>query len=1166
MPRMPSRPSTAIDTSAVDTRGDPSLSFARLDRPIEREQPVARRPDLPTPDRASDARSRRRRPRLVVEGGRHAIVAASLASTGGHLGMPEYPVQVSKVQAPPLREETLARDRLLEWLSVKIHRRAVLLVAEAGYGKTTLLADFSRRTRLRVLWFRLDRGDRDWVGFIAHLVAAVRIHVPEFGASTGALLRETATAAPPLETVLDTFLRELAGLPNEPWALVLDDFHLVDDSPEIRDILRELIARGPERMSIVFASRREPPIRLARLRALGEVAELGTNDLRFSSLETEQLFSETYEMPLEPSILQELSRRTEGWAASLQLVRSALNDRDPAQIRVFISSLSGAEGHLYEYLAEEVIGDLPEPLQQFLMRTSVLDTIDLVLGPVAADADLPRTRALIEDGERHGLFGKGGPNTRHVVRAHPLVRDFLRDRLARSIGEAGLRAIHVRVAHAAEEVDWRIASRHYLAAALQGDARRVLSSSIETILATGAYAVADELNASIDGGVGGAAGLVLASRVAQQRAATIEGLELAEQAWAVDPDATSVLLNLASARTLAGDIKGAIEASRALETASSLHHAEIGAALRGVLETSVSGDLSSAARSMEDLVTALRARDEPHYLGVGLLNLAHLMCAMAEPSRARTYAEEAISILFSTSAGVELVSARLSRAWALAIGGDINEARLEMDRAVASPSTGQGVEAVSEMAQIEALMGETERAWPLLHRVGPEAYAATDFGEELVHARALLRVRDGDLVGADDDVHQFRFGEFRSNVAFEARRHLTRGLVALLRGHPDSQTSIHVGTALARSQGARLWSTYGETLSALADLDRNPSSMILQTASTLPIVITMLAEALLPRMGELTPEAFARVVKEAEGTPWRWQALARDGLDSPTPSKRSASARLLSAIGAPEDVRVLRDAGRTLPGTEHARLAYALARRLAPRVYVEDLGKVRIRAGDRVIEGSEVRRKSLALLCLLLSKPRFASTREEVVDSLWPEHDPAAAINSLNQTVYFLRRTFEPEFVDDLSPGYVRQDGETIWLDDELVWCRSRVCLEIIRATRAVPTPDEALLLATEYRGQFALDFSYEEWAAPYRDALHAGYLRVIEHAIRSDLDTGHFERGAFLAERALEVDPEVEQVQAALVKLYRLSGAHAAAAEQYAHYATAMRELGVEPTPFVDL
>ena len=87
-------------------------------------------------------------------------------------------------------------------------------------------------------------------------------------------------------------------------------------------------------------------------------------------------------MRLEPAVLAELRRRTEGWAASLQLVRAALHDRDPGQVRAFISSLSGAEGHLYEYLAEEVVGELPDDLQQFLMRTSLLETVDLVLGPV----------------------------------------------------------------------------------------------------------------------------------------------------------------------------------------------------------------------------------------------------------------------------------------------------------------------------------------------------------------------------------------------------------------------------------------------------------------------------------------------------------------------------------------------------------------------------------------------------------------------------------------------------------------------------------------------------------------------------------------------------------------------------------------------------------------
>jgi DNA-binding SARP family transcriptional activator len=235
-------------------------------------------------------------------------------------------------------------------------------------------------------------------------------------------------------------------------------------------------------------------------------------------------------------------------------------------------------------------------------------------------------------------------------------------------------------------------------------------------------------------------------------------------------------------------------------------------------------------------------------------------------------------------------------------------------------------------------------------------------------------------------------------------------------------------------------------------------------------------------------------------------------------------------------------------------------------VLIEDLGRVRIVSGDRVVEGGEVRRKVLALLCLLVTRSRFTSTREEVIDSLWPDNDPQSALNSLNQTVYFLRRVFEPDYSDDTSPGYVGQDGETIWLDPDLVDSRSRRCLEIIRSMPGDPNPERAVVLATEYTGRFALDFAYEDWAGAYRDGLHAAYLRVIERAIRIDLDGGHFERGTFVAERASEIDPDAEEIQTALVRLYRLSGAHSAAAEQYAHYERSMRDLGLDATPFADL
>ncbi|MBF8290814.1 MAG: hypothetical protein HW391_1782 [Chloroflexi bacterium] len=464
----------------IDTGLDASVSFAPPEPPTR-----ARDPERP-------ARTGRRT-RIPVGPGRPAIVAPT-NGPGDALGqMTDYPVQISKVQAPPLREETLERPRLLDWLHVKIHRRVVLVLAEAGYGKTTLLADFGRRSRVRTLWFRLDRGDRDWVGFMAYLVAGLRIHLPEFAPVTQSLLRETGGTAPPREIVLDTFIRELGSLPPDPTALILDDLHIVDESVDVRLILRELLERAPERLTFVLISRKLPPVPLARLRALGEVAELRTSDLRFDDVETERLFRETYSLRLEPSIVAELSRRTEGWAASLQLVRAAIRDRSPSEIRAFVNSLNGAEGELYDYLAEEVVGELTEEMQHFLMRTSLLDIVDLVLGPVAAGITSDETRKAIAEGELLGLFSRAGPTTRDQVRAHPLVRDFLQARLRRSFEPPEIIAMHRAVAKAAEAIDWRIAGHHYVAAGDFDDARRVLATAIESILATGSYIAAEEL-------------------------------------------------------------------------------------------------------------------------------------------------------------------------------------------------------------------------------------------------------------------------------------------------------------------------------------------------------------------------------------------------------------------------------------------------------------------------------------------------------------------------------------------------------------------------------------------------------------------------------------------------------------------------------------------------
>jgi LuxR family maltose regulon positive regulatory protein len=165
------------------------------------------------------------------------------------------------------------------------------------------------------------------VGFLAHLVSAGREFDPDFAPRTAGILRSLEPGGPTREDAIETFLEELPAIATDGAALILDDFHLADEVADIRQIAREIVARGPERLSIVFASRRPPSVPVAKMRSLGELAEIGIADLRFSDSEMEQLFRETYGRPLEPDVLTELALRTEGWAASLTLVQAALRER-----------------------------------------------------------------------------------------------------------------------------------------------------------------------------------------------------------------------------------------------------------------------------------------------------------------------------------------------------------------------------------------------------------------------------------------------------------------------------------------------------------------------------------------------------------------------------------------------------------------------------------------------------------------------------------------------------------------------------------------------------------------------------------------------------------------------------------------------------------------------
>jgi LuxR family maltose regulon positive regulatory protein len=194
------------------------------------------------------------RPRRKTRRRRPVTDDTPISNANGLFG-PGFPVQLTKVQRPPLRTETLSRERLLDWLAARIQQRLVFISAEAGYGKTTLIADFARRTRVRIIWYRIDEQDRDWVAVLNYLVAAGRELDAGFAPTTAALLGDIGTGAASRERVVETFLRELKALGGTRTVLFLDDWHLVDGVADVRELMRQVVLQAPERMSFVFSSR-----------------------------------------------------------------------------------------------------------------------------------------------------------------------------------------------------------------------------------------------------------------------------------------------------------------------------------------------------------------------------------------------------------------------------------------------------------------------------------------------------------------------------------------------------------------------------------------------------------------------------------------------------------------------------------------------------------------------------------------------------------------------------------------------------------------------------------------------------------------------------------------------------------------------------------------------
>jgi DNA-binding SARP family transcriptional activator len=329
----------------------------------------------------------------------------------------ERPVISAKVRAP--RADALRRERLESRLAQIWSHRLGLIVAPAGSGKSTLASAFAATARFPVAWYRAETWDGEAVTFCRHLEAAL---AGPLGALPG-----------PWNSIEDV-ARGLDAWRGERALLVIDDLHSIEGTPA-EQALGRLLDYAPPSLAVLAASRTQPALNLPRLRVSGGLLEIGGDDLRFRSWEVEQLFRDHYSEPLPPVELAELARRTEGWAAGLQLFHLAIQGKAPDERRRLLAGLGGSSSLVSEYLTSNVLHELSHDLRSFLIETSVLGRLS---GPIC-DKFLERhdSQQLLAELERRQIFTQALGDNEH--RYHEVLRSHLEAVLADTRGESQLR-------------------------------------------------------------------------------------------------------------------------------------------------------------------------------------------------------------------------------------------------------------------------------------------------------------------------------------------------------------------------------------------------------------------------------------------------------------------------------------------------------------------------------------------------------------------------------------------------------------------------------------------------------------------------------------------------------------------------------------------------------
>lgn len=1060
----------------------------------------------------------------------------------------------TKLLPPRPVPQLLARPRLTDRLIANLANPLTLITANAGSGKTTLVADFVHNHAPQFVWYQLDYTDSDPFVFLGYITTGIRQIVPDFGEIIFSYLRQSADElARQPERAVDVLLNEVLERIEHRMVLILDDYHHLGTETAVHKVVDRLLAYLPDVLHVIIISRDIPPLSLARLRSQSSLAIIDRDDLLFTDQETQELFRKVFDLEMTSEQLAEYRQRTHGWITALQLVRQVAERRASTDKPDLAEILRQSEHDIFDYFAEEVFADEAEEVQSLLLRIALLDRVEAqTCSQIFPDLNC---RTILPSLVRRNVFITIASDQQgEEYRLHPLFQSFLRRRLRLAIGRAGLASEYARFAnHFLALGQWEQAVRYLTKAGEFDRAAQVIAEHGEESIAAGALSSLLLLTESLPSGsiekhpramIYQAEAMRLRGEYDSAQSTLRRAASLLRQFRDAEGEAEA-LHSIATIARRRGDYETAFSyLDRAEELTSKVTAIRIKCGNTRGLCLMAMGDLAAAEREFRAALQFAEEKGDEHYARLIAHNLGLPAMVRGDFGDALRWLRRMLSTDSNCSPMPRDATAHLNMARCHFCRGNMADCEKHLNQALEC----------SQRFNLTALLGEIFESYGNLYRELGDLTQAAEFYEragraykdagadlthyELLEEQATLSMQSGDLISARTRIDQLIDARLQSGNEIGARiASLARGQIMLAQNNiEEAYSELQKACSYFRKYGLHYYEAQAVMALAVCAFEKGlEGEMLIHLRRALDLAVSYDYEYWLQREVTRNRRLFdladARQLLPAE---LREQVTAIAPSPSPVVASRPS---------------------------------------ILPPAYVTDLtikilGHVEIYRTPTHPLGLEVwaTKRARDILCFIASRPHQRASKDLIIDTFWSDADLDSVEKNFHPTVSHIRKALNSN--QPIKQNFLLyRDGDYLlnpdftYSIDVLEFDQLLAQAEALRRAGDLQSCASVYETAIKlYRGEFmkgGSDLWTDEPRAYYREQ----YLRMLEALTEIFQKENDWRRVLQLAQEILRDDPFREDIHCRVMCAQAALRNRAAVKEQFEMLSRLLREeLGVEP------